>query len=84
MAIAIVQGADSFAVAQQLNLAFGSNNVVNNLLVYCGTTGGQNPTRTWTDSNNTVISDIEFDQYVMDEWGWKAEFTASNALYSQS
>lgn len=29
-----------------------------------------------------TISEQQFQQYVMDEWNWKRDFSASNALYS--
>ncbi len=37
----------------------------------------------WSQDDQLELSALEFSEYVMDEWGWKAEFTASNALYSQ-
>ncbi len=38
----------------------------------------------WSQDDQLELSDIEFSEYVMDEWGWKQEWTASNAMYSQS
>jgi len=36
----------------------------------------------WTVFDEVVLSIREFDCYVRDNWAWKQEFAATNALYS--
>lgn len=35
-------------------------------------------------SDELVLTDREFQTYVMDDWGWQRQFLASNAGYSQT
>jgi hypothetical protein len=35
-------------------------------------------------ADNLELTETEFAQYVMDDWGWKRQFLASNSAYSQT
>jgi len=37
-----------------------------------------------TKAEEIELNDTDFSQLVMDEWRWKREFSASNAMYSSS
>ncbi len=38
----------------------------------------------WSQDDQLELSDLEFSEFVLDQWGWKTEWTASNAMYSQN
>ena len=38
----------------------------------------------WSRDDHLELSDSEFSQYVMDNWGWQASFSESYMMYTSS
>lgn len=36
----------------------------------------------WTVQDEIELTSRQFDQYVRDQWGWKAEFAATSSMYT--
>ncbi len=37
----------------------------------------------WSIGDEITLSRMEFRQFVLDEWGWKHDFLATNSMYTQ-
>jgi hypothetical protein len=35
------------------------------------------------EAERITLSEVEFSQYVLDEWGWREDFLSTNAAYSR-
>lgn len=38
---------------------------------------------TWSTRDEITLTRSEFRQFVLDEWGWKHDFIATNSMYTQ-